>query len=94
MSTTYRVFATKNFPLATYLLTNRNLDFIEAAVENGRVSFRFADPAGIGPKLAIEFESGAECPAVQFHANQLRLRRIMDAVLARSGALSNECANR
>ncbi len=73
-------FCTEDLPFAAFLCATRKLRLIgcEYVNGNGRVAFVFSDPNGEGPGLQIEFESGAECPAVSFYDSVRHLRRVMD----------------
>jgi hypothetical protein len=73
-------FKTEDLPFAAFLHAARKLRFLgcESLNGNGRIAFVFADPNSEGAKLQIEFESGAECPAVALYDSVRHLRRVMD----------------
>ncbi len=73
-------FGTQDLPFAAFLHATRKLRFLgcECLNGNGRVAFVFDDPSEEGERLHIEFESGAECPAVSFYDSVRHLRRVMD----------------
>ncbi len=88
-------FCTQNLPLAAFICATRRLVFLgcEAANGSGRVSFLFDDPRQEGSQLQIEFESGAECPAVAFYDSVRHLRRVMDGTMdgtRNKGALEHD----
>ena len=73
-------FGTQDLPFAAFLHATRKLRFLgcECSNGNGRIAFLFDDPKREGDRLHIEFESGAECPAVSFYDSVRHLRRVMD----------------
>jgi hypothetical protein len=73
-------FITQDLPFAAFLHATRKLHFLacECLNGNGRIAFVFDDPKREGDRLHIEFESGAECPAVSFYDSVRHLRRVMD----------------
>ena len=75
-------FSTQDLPFAAFLHATRKLRFLacECSNGNGRVAFVFDDPSEEGERLHIEFESGAECPAVSFYDSVRHLRRVMTRV--------------
>ncbi len=75
-------FITQDLPFAAFLHATRKLRFLacECLNGNGRVAFVFDDPSEDGEQLHIEFESGAECPAVSFYDAVRHLRRVMTRV--------------
>jgi hypothetical protein len=74
---TYR---TENLPFAAYAHSTHKLRFIgcERVGLTGRIAFVFSDPDGRGDQMNVEFESGAESPAVAFYDSIRHLRRVMD----------------
>ncbi len=84
-------FITQDLPFAAFLHATRKLRFLgcECLNGNGRVAFVFDDPSEEGGHLQIEFESGAECPAVTFYDRIRHLRRVMDGTRNR-GAVEHE----
>ena len=84
-------FITQDLPFAAFLHATRKLRFLgcECSNGNGRVTFVFDDPSEEGERLHIEFESGAECPAVSFYDSVRHLRRVMDGTRNR-GAVEHE----
>ena len=74
---TYR---TENLPFAAYAHSTHELRFLgcEPVGRRGRVAFIFSDPNARGDEMNVEFESGAECPAVTFYDSIRHLRRVMD----------------
>ena len=80
--TTYR---TENLPFAAYAHSVHKMRFLgcECVAETGRVVFVFSDPDGSGDQMNVEFESGAECPAVAFYDSIRHLRRVMDRTRSR-----------
>ena len=80
-------FTTTDLPFAAYLHATRRLRFLVCQSNgSGRISFLFDDPKGEGEQFHIEFESGAECPAVSFYDSIRHLRRVMD----RTGSMEHE----
>ena len=75
-----KTYRTEDLPFAAFLHSTRRLRFLccERGNGDGRVAFVFDDPNGKGESLQIEFESGAECPAVSFYDSVRHLRRVMD----------------
>ncbi len=75
-----KTYRTEDLPFAAFLHSTRRLRFLccERGNGDGRVAFVFDDPNGKGESLHIEFESGAECPAVSFYDSVRHLRRVMD----------------
>ena len=84
-------FITQDLPFAAFLHATRKLRFLacECSNGNGRIAFVFDDPKREGEQLHIEFESGAECPAVSFYDSVRHLRRVMDGTRNR-GAVEHE----
>ena len=84
-------FGTEDLPFAAFLHATRKLRFLvcECSNGNGRIAFVFDDPKREGDRLHIEFESGAECPAVSFYDSIRHLRRVMDGTRNR-GAVEHE----
>src|SRR5262249_28746013 len=73
------LFLTDDLPFAAYLHASRRLLYISSKRNDAnRVEFVFADPDNLGESLNFEFETGAECSAVQFYDTIRRLPRIMD----------------
>lgn len=75
-------FRTEDLPLAAFLHATRRLPFVgcESINGNGRIAFLFEDPNGEGEHCQVQFESGAECPAVSFYDSVRHLRRVMTRV--------------
>jgi hypothetical protein len=75
-------FLTEDLPFAAFICATRRLPFLrcESVNGNGRVVFVFDDAKGEGEDLHIQFESGAECPAVTFYDSIRHLRRVMSRV--------------
>jgi len=75
-----KTYRTEDLPFAAFLHASRRLRFLccERGNGDGRVAFEFDDPNGKGESLQIQFESGAECPAVSFYDSVRHLRRVMD----------------
>ena len=71
---------TEDLPFAAFLHATRRLRFLGCEPVNGggRIAFVFNDPDTEGARLQVEFESGAECPAVSFYDSVRHLRRVMD----------------
>jgi hypothetical protein len=74
---TYR---TANLPFAAYVHSTHKMHFLgcEHIGGTGRVAFVFSDPEGNGEQMNVEFEYGAECPAVGYYDSIRHLRRVMD----------------
>jgi hypothetical protein len=77
-------FKTERLQLATYLHATERLIFLgcESETGTGKVVFAFDDPNGAGPRLELEYERGAICPAAILFASQKYLRRKIDQTLA------------
>jgi hypothetical protein len=77
---TQGTFRTEDLPFAAYLHAAHQLRFLGCELVDGigRIAFTFSDPDGKGNQMNIEFESGAECPAVTFYDSIRHLRRVMD----------------
>ncbi len=77
-----KTYRTEDLPFAAFLHASRRLRFLCCARGNsdGRIAFVFDDPKREGDRLHIEFESGAECPAVSFYDSVRHLRRVMTRV--------------
>lgn len=73
-------YQTENLPFAAYVHSTHKMRFLgcECVGETGRIAFVFSDPEGSGDQMNLEFESGAECPAVTFYDSIRHLRRVMD----------------
>ncbi len=84
-------FITQDLPFAAFLHATRKLRFLgcECLNGNGRVAFVFDDPSEEGERLNVEFESGAECPAVSFYDAVRHLRRVMTRAQS-TGTTENE----
>ena len=84
-------FITQDLPFAAFPHATRKLRFLgcECSNGNGRVAFVFDDPSEEGERLHIEFESGAECPAVSFYDSMRHLRRVMTRVQS-NGVMEHE----
>ncbi len=84
-------FITQDLPFAAFLHATRKLRFLgcECSNGNGRVAFVFDDPSEEGERLHIEFESGAECPAVSFFDSVRHPRRVMTRVQS-NGVMEHE----
>ena len=84
-------FITQDLPFAAFLHATRKLRFLscECLNGNGRVAFVFDDPSEEGERLNVEFESGAECPAVSFYDSIRHLRRVMTKV-QNNGVIEHE----
>ncbi len=84
-------FITQDLPFAAFLHATRKLHFLacECSNGNGRIAFLFDDPKREGDRLHIEFESGAECPAVSFYDAVRHLRRVMTRAQS-TGTTENE----
>ncbi len=84
-------FSTQDLPFAAFLHATRKLHFLacECSNGNGRIAFLFDDPKREGDRLHIEFESGAECPAVSFYDSVRHLRRVMTRVQS-NGVMEHE----
>ncbi len=84
-------FGTQDLPFAAFLHATRMLRFLacECSNGNGRIPFLFDDPKREGDRLHIEFESGAECPAVSFYDSVRHLRRVMTRVQS-NGVMEHE----
>lgn len=85
-TTPSNTFETHNLPLAAFLIAGRYLEYLNTRIDDGRGLFVFADPECRGLKLEAEFHSGALAPATIFHSVVKRLRREIDAALAKQGS--------
>jgi hypothetical protein len=77
---TIKQFLTQDLGFACFLYAAHKLKFVGCKdAANGKVNFMFNDPNGDGENHRMEFEAGAEVPAVTFMDTIRHMRRVMDA---------------
>ena len=85
--TTQPLYRTDDLPFSAFLCAARKLKFLgcEAASSyDRRVEFLFEDPEGIGDKLYLDFNQGAQCEAAAFYDQVRHLRKLIDRTKFRS----------
>jgi hypothetical protein len=76
MEPSRREFRTKRLAFASFLHAARSLPYLGATnSDDGRVAFIFQDEQSLGPQLEMEFDAGANVPAIRLFSSQTYLRR-------------------